>query len=386
MKIFLLIAIAWSFFKILAGEPPAPQREFDAVYMDNAAAPIADAIAAKKIPGAVLLCGRHDKILFEKAYGNRSVNPEAVPMTTDTIFDMASVTKTVACATSIMILVDRGKLKVSDLVSKYIPEFTQNGKESITIEQLLLHRSGLIPDNPISDYRGTRDEMLANVYKLKPDHEPNTHFAYSDVNYIVLGELVRIVSGKPLNEFAKTEIFEPLGMKDTAYLPPESWKPRIAVTEKRDGKWTPGDVHDPRSFALGKVAGHAGVFSTAEDMARFCRMILNGGELDGKRILSKATLDEMTKPRAMPDKTNSRGYGFDIDTPYSPSARGKRFAVGTTFGHTGFTGTMFWIDPEHDCFVVFLTNRINLGADGNDLAVRGKVSTIAAEAFLGPKQ
>jgi len=205
------------------------------------------------------------------------------------------------------------------------------------------------------------------------------------MGYVVLGELVRIIDGRPLDEFAKAEIFEPLAMKDTCYKPPESWKPRIAPTEHRNGAWMIGDVHDPRSYALGKVAGHAGVFSTVQDVGRFCRMILNGGELDGKRILSKETVAEMTKPRTLPDHTNARGYGFDIDTAYSVSPRGNRFEKGKTFGHTCFTGTMFWIDPEHGCFVVFFTNRVHPSAkDGNDLPLRKQVATIVGEAFLGP--
>ncbi len=372
-------------FSLAAGGELQP---FDALHMEKADAPINEAIAAHKIPGAVLLCGRRDKIVFEKAYGNRVVLPEPAAMTADTVFDLASLSKVVGCATSVMILVERGKVAVSDPVSKYIPAFAQNGKENVTVEQLLLHRGGLIPDNALSDYQGTRDEMLANVYKLKPRNTPGTYFDYSDVGYIVLGELVRVVDGRPLDEFAQAEIFTPLGMKDTTYKPAADWPPlvagRVAPTEKRNGRFTPGDVHDPRSFALGKVAGHAGVFSTADDLGRFCRMILNGGELDGKRILKKETVETMTTRRFMPDKSSSRAYGFDVDTGYSPSARGKRFAVGTTFGHTGFTGTMFWIDPEHDCFVVLLTNRVHpVAKDGNDMAVRSKVSTIAAEAFLG---
>lgn len=381
-----------AFVLLAASSAAAEPRPFDAQYMEKAKAPIEEAIASHKVPGAMLLCGRRDKIVFEQAYGNRAVKPEAVPMTTDTIFDLASLSKVVGCATSIMILVDRGKLAVSDPVSKYIPAFAQNGKEGVTVEHLLLHRAGLIPDNNIADYKGTRDEMLANVYKLTPKWEPGTHFEYSDVGYIVLGELVKIIDGRPLNEFAKAEIFDPLGMKDTAYIPPENWKARIAPTEMRDGKWMLGDVHDPRSYALGKVAGHAGVFSTAGDLGRFCRMILGGGELEGKRILSKAMVEEMTKPRCMPEKTkpekiNCRAYGFDVDTSYSPSPRGKRFEAGTTFGHTGFTGTMFWIDPKNDCFIVFLTNRVHPDAKtGSDLPLRRTVSTIAAEAFLGGDQ
>src|SRR5262249_33633703 len=230
------------------------------------------------------------------AYGNRALEPEPEPMTVDTIFDLASLTKVVATATSMMILVERGLVRLGDPVSRYIPEFAEMGKKNITVEQLLTHRSGLMPDNDIKDYEQGPEAAMQNIWKLAPVAEAGSKFIYSDVNYIVLGELVKRLSGKPIDEFAAENIFRPLGMKDTGYKPAASLSPRIAPTEKRAEKrsdrpkadgagekapgeehWMRGEVHDPRAYLLGGVAGHAGLFSSVDDLAVFCQMILNGG-------------------------------------------------------------------------------------------------------------
>ncbi len=344
---------------------------------------IRGAIDRGQIPGAVLVVGRGDAVLYEKAYGNRSVEPAVVPMTTDTVFDLASLSKPVGCATSIMLLAERGQLSLGDPVSKYIPAFASNGKERITIEQLLLHQGGLIPDNPMSDYRQGAEAALANVYALKPQKTPGQTFWYSDVGYIVLGRIVQAVDGRPLEKFAKEEIFEPSGMHDTAYNPPDAIKARCAPTEKREGRWMVGEVHDPRAYALGGAAGHAGVFSTAADLSRFCRMILGQGRIDGRRVLAEQTVRQMIQPRSLPDGTNWRTYGFDVDTAYS-SCRGERFERGATFGHTGFTGTSFWMDPKHGCYVILLTNSVHPDGKGSVLALRRRVATLVAQAMLGP--
>ena len=341
------------------------------------------AIAAKECPGAVLLVGKGDEIVYEKAYGSRSVQPTTQPMTTDTIFDLASLSKPIGCATSVMILVDRGLIDLDAAVASYIPEFGNNGKEKITVRMLLLHHGGLIPDNPMSDYVGTREEMIARIYASKPRWEPGTHFAYTDVGFIVLGELVHRVSGKPLNEFARDELFAPLGMNETSYNPPVDWKPRVAPTEKVSGEWRVGVVHDPRAFALGGVAGHAGVFSTARDVSRWIRMLNAGGRLDGKRLLSEETVRKMLTKDALPDGTGGRGLGVDIDSSFS-SVRGKRFDKGTTFGHTGWTGTSLWSDPHHDVYVILLANRVHPDGKGDMKRVRSEVATIVAETLLGP--
>lgn len=362
----------------------ATQPQVGHKYLAEADKLIDDAIAAGKTPGAVLLVGQGDDVVYRKAYGNRSIEPKKIPETPDTIFDMASLTKVVATAPSIMILSDRGNLSVKDKVSKYIPDFAQNGKQDITVEMLLLHRSGLVPDNDISDYDQGVEQAWKNIYALKPKWEPGTHFAYSDMNYIMLGKLVEVISGEPLDVFAKENIYQPLGMSHTQFKPPESWRDLIAPTEQRNGHWMIGEVHDPRSYALGGVAGHAGLFSTADDLSRYCRMLMHYGVLDGHRILKQSTVKEMTTERCLPDGKGCRGYGFDIDTPYS-GCRGDRFERGTTYGHTGFTGTMFWIDPIHQCYLILLTNSVHPNGKGNVLRLRHQVATAVANALLGPE-
>jgi uncharacterized protein YbbC (DUF1343 family)/CubicO group peptidase (beta-lactamase class C family) len=280
-----------------------------------------------------------------------------------------------------MLLVERGQLDLADRVSTWLPAFAAHGKQDITVAQLLLHRGGLPPDNPESDYIGTRQQMLDRVYALPTVHEPGARFVYSDVGYIVLGELVRVIDGRPLDQFAREEIFEPLGMKDTMFLPPESLKPRCAPTERRGDHWMLGEVHDPRAYALGGVAGHAGLFSTADDLSRFCRMVLGGGTLGGKRVLSDMTVREMIRPRCLAGGIDCRSYGFDVDTSYS-SARGNLFDPDFTFGHTGFTGTMFWLDPVHRCYAILLTNRVHPDGKGLVGELRTRVMNVVASAII----
>jgi len=358
---------------------------------------VARAIDRKDCPGAVVLALQGDKVLFKRAYGARSLQPIQTSMTPDVIFDMASLTKPIATATSIMILLDEGKLQVADPVVKYWPEFGKNGKDKITIEQLLLHVSGLIPDNPVRDFADGKARAMERMCDLELKSKPGERFAYSDVGFMVLGELVERISGQPLNVFAAERIFKPLGMKDSGFLPLAGPSPkpveRIAPTAKRtdsDDVWIVGEVHDPRSYALGGVAGHAGLFSTADDLARYARMICNGGELDGKRILSAETVRLMATPRTVPFakgpdgmKTDGlRAYGWDVDTNYS-SNRGSVFPVGTTFGHTGFTGTSIWIDPASKSAVIFLSNRVHPQGLPVINRLRGQVATLLASALLG---
>jgi CubicO group peptidase (beta-lactamase class C family) len=246
----------------------------------------------------------------------------------------------------------------------------------------------LIADNPESDYKNGGAAGLAAVYQSVLHYPPETHFEYSDLNYIVLGEIVKAVSGEPLDKFAKENIFQPLGMDDTTYNPPESWKPRIAPTQKRDGHWMIGEVHDPRSYALGGVAGHAGLFSTAEDLAKFCRMILHHGELDGHRVMSAEQVQIWTEPHYFArsgegSQKVARTFGFDVDTVYS-RPRGDVFPRGKSFGHTGFTGTSMWMDPASGCFVILLTNSVHPDGKGDVRDLRHSVATIVGEAVLGP--
>jgi CubicO group peptidase (beta-lactamase class C family) len=279
-------------------------------------------------------------------------------------------------------------LKPGDLVSKHWPEFAANGKEKVTVEHLLLHTSGLLPDNPVGDYADGRAKAMERIAALKLLSPPGTQFRYSDVNFIVLGELVRRLGGMPLDQFAKKHVFEPLKMADTGFNPADALKKRAAPTGLREGKIILGEVHDPRAYKLGGVAGHAGLFSTADDMARYCRMLLRGGELDGVRVLDAKTVKLFTEPHAVPlvdknkkESKGARSFGWDVDTGYS-SPRGEVFKKGEGYGHTGFTGTSVWIDPRTQTAVIILTNRVHPDDKGNATPLRRKVGTIVAEAVL----
>ena len=340
---------------------------------------IMGAIEARQTPGAVALVVRKGRVVYRKAFGDRAVEPRREPMTLDTVFDLASLTKVVATATSIMILVERGQLSLADPVALYIPEFGRFGKEKVTVEQLLTHRAGFVADNELADYVGKTIKPLEKIYELQPAYEPGTRFVYSDVGYMVAAELVRRVSGKPLNQFAEENIFVPLGMKETGFLP--AARSRIAPTEMREGRWMRGEVHDPRAYELGGVAGHAGLFSTADDLAAFCQMILNKGEYAGARILAPYTIERMVSAHSLPT-SQMRGIGWDVNTSFS-SNRGDLFPVGT-FGHTGYTGTSIWIDPMSETFVVLLTNRVHPTGRGDVTRLRSLVASIVAGSITAP--
>jgi serine-type D-Ala-D-Ala carboxypeptidase len=318
------------------------------------------AIAEKKFPGCVVVVGNSGGIQFQQAFGNRRLLPEPEPMTVDTVFDMASLTKPIATATSIMRLIDAGKIELDAPVSRYIPEFGTNGKDAITVRQLLTHQGGLIADNSIKDYAGSRDESIANVFALPTVVPPGSKFIYSDVGFIVLGELVARVSGQPLDVFAREQIFQPLGMTETVFRPEESLHARCAPTEQRAGRWMQGEVHDPRAIRLDGVAGHAGLFSTGADVARYAQAMLSAES--AKPILSDAGWRLMTAANEVPTQRPEapfarRGLGWDMRSAYSKN-RPTAFS-NKAFGHSGFTGTSVWIDPEQDKFVVFLSNRVH---------------------------
>lgn len=336
------------------------------------------AIERGDVPGAVLAVLHRDKTVYSKAYGHRSVQPAKTPMQLDAIFDLASLTKPIATATSVMILIDRGKIDPKSPVAKYIPEFGRNGKEAITVEHLLLHRGGLIPDNHLNDYKQGIAKSWENIFALAPRTKPGEAFKYTDVGFMVLGELVQRVDGRPLDQFVAEEIAKPLGLTDTSFNPPKSKRDRYAPTEQRDGHWMLGEVHDPRAFLLDGVAGHAGLFSTVDDLSRFARMLMHDGELDGKRILSKRAVRDMVRGRWLPDGTNGRGYGWDVDTAYS-SPRGVHLPRGVSFGHTGFTGTSIWIDPVSQTAIILLANRVHPEGKGRTVKLRREVATAVVE-------
>lgn len=342
---------------------------------------IEQAIRDDKLPGAVVLIGSGDRIVFERAYGNRSVVPTIEPMSLDTIFDCASLTKVVSTTTCLMRLFDEGKFRLNDPVTQYIPEF-QGGHSSITIRELLTHFSGLKPDVPISPPWSGYDHGVQLACTDPPQTEPGRMHIYSDINFELLGELVHRLSGQTLDDYAKQHVFEPLGMRDTTYNPATELRSRIAPTEQMPGDAAPlrGVVHDPTARYMGGVAGHAGVFSTAADLSRFARMMLHEGILDGHRLASAATVHKFTEPQTPPNQPVLRGLGWDIDSPFSGN-RGELFPIGS-YGHTGFTGTSLWIDPKSQSYVILLANAVHPHLRPAITALRSQVATAAA-ASLG---
>lgn len=377
-------------------------------------------ITDKKLPGAVIIVGHKGKIVYRKAFGNRALVPNVEKMTVDTIFDAASLTKPIATATSIMILVEQGKLRLNDTIGKFIPEIQDENAKKVTIQQLLTHVSGYRPDFDLGEKWTGRDGMLEALKKEKLRNPAGTKFVYSDIGFIVLGEIVQRIHTSSLSDFSKNNIFRFSVMKDSKFL--EDFMPtkeadalkyinltmkqlsdlrrektetlaKIAPTENikgqqsylggtfdgKDGdKMLRGQVHDPTAFRMGGVAGHAGLFTTADDLARYCQMILNGGVLDGKRILSAQTIAKMTAPYVISETGDTRGLGWDMNTSFS-SNRGEFFPLGS-FGHTGFTGTSVWIDRVTQTFVVFMSNRVHPDGKGDVTPIRARVATIAASA------
>lgn len=352
----------------------------------EAIAPVVEeAIRAGKCPGAVVLIGHDGKVVYRRAFGDRSLVTKKELMTVDTIFDLASLTKVIATTTALMQLVEQGKIRLEDPVAEYWPEFKANGKDEITIRELMTHYSGLRGDLSLEPEWSGYETAIERIIAETPIAPPGTRFIYSDINYETLGEIVRRISGQPLDVYCAEHIFKPLGMKDTRFKPlddPAVARDRIAPTQHQHGttgKILRGEVHDPTAYNMGGVAGHAGLFSTADDLALFAQMILNGGELNGVRILSGASVEKMSVPQTPPGKMAVRGLGWDIDSPYS-SVRGELFPVGS-FGHSGWTGTSIWIDPFSKTFLILLTNSIHPDGKGNVIALRSKVATIVAGAL-----
>lgn len=383
MAPFLVMAlVAGAHAQAPGGSAPQRFAQIDEV--------VEQAIAARLLPGAVVLIGRGDEILYEKAFGQRAVSPAAESMTVDTIFDLASLTKVVATTTAVMRLVEDGRVRLNDPVAAFVPGFERYGKGGITVRHLLTHVSGLRPDvdlaAPWDGYEAAIDLAREEV----PVAVPGERFVYSDINFFLLGHIVRVVSGTMLDDYLRREIFEPLGMNDTMFNPPPRLQPRIAPTERceRMAAWpcqTPaaaplrGVVHDPTARRMGGVAGHAGLFSTARDLARFARMLVNGGRVDTARVLAPLTVAKAIAPATPPGMSSVRGLGWDIDTSYSAN-RGELMPIGS-FGHTGFTGTSIWIDPKSRLFVIFLSSRLHPDGKGDVTALRGRVATIAAAAM-----
>lgn len=363
---------------------PAPVFHADRLKAMETA--VRTSVAAGRLPGAVLWL-EHSGTTWHQVIGDRAIQPKRETLTEDTIYDAASLTKVIATTTAVMKLHERGKIGLEDPVSRHIPGFAGNGRDSITVRHLLTHHSGL-PAGIASkdDWHGT-DRAIELACALVPTGPPGTAYRYSDANFILLGKIVEIVSGVPLDTYCEREIFRPLGMRDTGFrrfdpaaTPPPPTKDVIRIaptTLQPDGTALRGIVHDPTSRRMGGVAGHAGLFLTAPDLAKFCRMLLNGGRSGKTRILRQTTLDLMTGVRS-PDGSARRGFGWDIDSPHA-GQRGGHFPIGG-FGHTGWTGPSVWIDPFSNTFLIFLTNRNHPSENGSAGELRNQLATYAAEA------
>ena len=374
--------------EVLDGQP-AGQSRVEGPQWSRIDEVVTEAMAAKLTPGAVVVVGRGDQTLYEKAFGSRATVPAVEPMTLDTVFDLASLTKVVAGSTAVMTLIEDGRLRLNDPVALHLPGFERFGKGNITIRHLMTHVSGLRPDVDLHPWTGY-DAAIELAKDEVPTSAPGETFVYSDINFFLLGDIVTRITGQSLDAYLKRTVFEPLGMKDTGFNPPKTLLPRIAPTErcveqdawpcKRPGA-APlrGVVHDPTARRMGGIAGHAGLFSTARDLQRFVRMLINGGQLDGVRVLSAATVRAMTSPATPPGIRAVRGLGWDIDSQFS-SNRGDLFPIGS-YGHTGFTGTSLWIDPSSGGYVIFLSSRLHPDGVGDVTPLRGKVATVAAAAI-----
>jgi len=342
---------------------PQADRRFDAVitYLRSQ--------VDSAFPGAVIAVGRHDALLLTEAVGHYGVE-DPRPVTTATIYDLASLTKVIGLTTAAMMLVDSGKLDLDAPVQRYVPAFQGAGKERVTIRHLLTHSSGLPAWRPLYREAATREDALALVDTTPLLRQPGDTFVYSDLGAITLTQVVEAISHESLDRFLEQRLFGPLGMRSTRFLPPESWRSRIAPTENDSSfrhRLLRGEVHDENAARLGGVSGHAGLFSSAGDLAVFAQWLLRAPQMR-----------EWTRRQDLPPGS-SRGLGWD--TPSQNSSAGTKLSA-SAFGHTGFTGTSIWIDPEKDLFIILLSNRVNpTRANTKILQVRRRVADLVAEAL-----
>ncbi len=344
---------------------------------------IQNAIAEGQTPGAVICIGNEEKVLYLSAFGRRREVPSPQPMMDNTIFDLASVTKVVATAPAICLLWQQGKLDIHAPIKQYLPEFSKGNKDKVTLLHLLTHTSGLpaFKNYLKMGLKGKPEAIIADICRTRLKAPPGKVFIYSDLGFILLGEIVKRISGLDLNGFCRRYIYAPLKMSWTRFKPPKSWHSKCAATEWRNGKISQGVVHDPNAYALGGIAGHAGLFSTASDLARFCQMLLREGELDGIRVFEPEVVRAM-RTNHCPLEGVQRGLGFDLQSPYSPQMKGEKFPLGV-FGHTGYTGTSVTIDPFAKVFIIMLTNRVHPDDKRNIADLRKSVANLMASAIYG---
>ena len=339
------------------------------------------AVRDGKTPGAVVLIGNSEQVLYRRAFGYRSLEPEPAPMTEDALFDLASLTKAVATATAVMQLVEQGTLALDSPAATYWPALQENGKGGITLRQLLTHYSGLRPSLRPNKQSSGYEAAMGMITAEKPSHAPGSRFVYSDINYQILGEVVRRTTGRPLDAYCTEFIFRPLGMQDTGFNPAPAMRPRTAPTVYRGGRMVCGEVHDPSCFTMGGVAGHAGLFATADDLSVFARMMLAGGSIGDVRILQRDTVEQMTLPQNPAGKKREHGLGWDLAAPFAVNA--KQLPLVGAYGHLGYTGTALWIDPVTKTYLIILTNRVHPRGGGDVKALRAQIKAALADS-LGP--
>ena len=376
--------------KPIAKSPPYPSLDLDRL------APIRDvvqeAIRREQLPGAVVLVGDRHQSVFREAFGQRALVPSPEPMTADTIFDIASLTKVVATTPAVMLLVERGRIALDDAITRYLPELDVYGKGRITVRHLLTHTSGLRAGLDMALPFDSRESAIRLLAQEVPEAPAGERVVYSDLNFVLLGEIVARASGEPFDHLVAREVFVPLGMNETRFLPPAELVSRIAPTETCDasagacpngpGSILRGAVHDPTARRIGGVSGNAGLFSTADDLARFCRMILGDGELNGRRVLSPLSVRLMTETAVSRRIPEIRGLGWDIDSRLS-SVRGDLLPVGS-FGHSGWTGASIWIDRVTQTYVIVLSNRVHPHGKGDVRELRERIANVVGGAVVGP--
>jgi len=378
---FLLVLLAlWPTTAVVAQAPMSSAVDAGAASATWAEVDAAarSAVAAGEVPGAVILVGQGDRVLYRKSVGSRALVPAPEPMSVDTIFDVASLTKVVATTPAVLMLWEQGRVDLDAPLGRYLREFDSPAFQGVTVRRVLMHSAGL-PDLPSHEAMARRFPVAARLQaRAGLATTPGTTFLYSDTGFILLAEMVRRVSGQPLDRFVQTRLYTPLGMRHTTFKPPASWRPRIAPTEivDRDGPLR-GVVHDGNARLLGGVAGHAGLFSTADDLARYCRMLLQGGTLEGRRYLQEATVRAMFTPEVIGETT--RGLGWDMSSGYSRTL-GSFFSIGSV-GHTGFTGPSIWLDPDSRGYVIILTNRVHPNGKGSVVELRRRISAAVGARF-----
>jgi len=343
---------------------------------DTVAKVLGRALTDSAFPGAIAAVGNHDGILVERAVGHIDWSPSPAP-DGHTLWDIASLTKVTGMTTAMMQLVEQGKIDLDSPLQRYIPEWTGPNKERVTVRHLLTHSSGLPAFKPYDKITTNADSIAKLMFATPLDTLPGVRMVYSDIGAYMLGKLVERVSGETLDQYVVRHVFQPLGMNETRYNPPVEWMARIAPTEidpLRGGK-VRGKVHDERAYYLGGVSAHAGIFSSAHDLARFARMYLNGGTLDGVRVVRPETIQRFT---TLQDSTlSNRALGWEKPTGRNSAGH---LMSSRAFGHTGFTGTSIWIDPSRDLFVILLSNRVNPTRENNRI---GGVRTALADAVVG---